>query len=468
MSTLAPLSTKPLPPAPPFRKLIGPSFIILGVGLGSGELILWPYLSSNFGLGIIWAALVGITLQFIINMEIERYSLAVGESVFSGFTRKWGGIAPIWFILSTFIPWMWPGIIASSARLLSASMGMEYSPVPAIALLILMGGIFSLGHVVYKTQESLQKAIIIIGVPFILFLTFFLAKPADLSALAEGVVGKGDGFWFLPVGLPLGTFLTALAYAGAGGNLNLAQSLYIREKGYGMGFYSDKITNILAQKNKKEISLSGNNFEINEQNLTNFKTWWRRINLEHALVFWITGAFTMLLLSLLAYSTVYGSPNTSTSINFVIEEAKAISTRTIPALATAFLGIGALMLFGTQFSVYGSNSRIMAENLCLISPKFKTSNLSKYFYSFLWFQIICGIIIFLLGFKEPLGLLVISGVLNAFSMFIYTGLLMRLNSTSLPKEIRPGNLRTLLMITAFLFYGCFSLFTIVQNLQKLI
>jgi len=68
MPNLPSLEKKDLPQAPSLLKLIGPSFIILGVGLGSGELILWPYLSSNFGLGIIWAALLGITFQFFINM----------------------------------------------------------------------------------------------------------------------------------------------------------------------------------------------------------------------------------------------------------------------------------------------------------------------------------------------------------------------------------------------------------------
>ena len=69
---------KPLPPAVPLRKLLGPSFIILALGFGSGEVILWPYLTSNWGLGIAWAALLGITCQFFINMEIERYALVKG------------------------------------------------------------------------------------------------------------------------------------------------------------------------------------------------------------------------------------------------------------------------------------------------------------------------------------------------------------------------------------------------------
>jgi len=77
-----------LPNAPKFRTLLGPSFILLGLGLGSGELILWPYLTSNWGMGIIWGAILGVTFQFFINMEIERYTLARGESVFVGFARK--------------------------------------------------------------------------------------------------------------------------------------------------------------------------------------------------------------------------------------------------------------------------------------------------------------------------------------------------------------------------------------------
>lgn len=48
-----PLGRKLLPKAPAFRALLGPSFIILGLGLGSGEVVLWPYMANNYGLGIV-------------------------------------------------------------------------------------------------------------------------------------------------------------------------------------------------------------------------------------------------------------------------------------------------------------------------------------------------------------------------------------------------------------------------------
>jgi hypothetical protein len=427
-----------------------------------------PYLSSNFGLGIIWAAVLGITFQFFINMEIERYTLAMGESVFVGLARSFGKLAPLWFLFSTFVPWMWPGIMASSASALSRALGFQYSSGFAIGMLILLGILYSLGSVVYKTQETVQKGIILIGVPFIFILTIFFAKPLDYAALAQGIVGKGTDFWFLPLGLPLGTFLTALAYAGAGGNLNLAQSLYIREKGYGMGAYAGKVTTMLSGV-KDTISLEGNTFPPTPENLHRFRIWWRRVNIEHATVFLLTGAFTMMLLSLLAYSTVYGNTSISTSISFLFEQARVIGTRTVPFLGTFFLLMAALMLFGTQFSVYGSNARIMVENLCLLSKKlFPTSRIPLLFFALLWIQIGAGIIVFLVGFSEPLALLVVGGILNAVSMFIYTGLMIRLNTTTLHRALRPSGLRLVAITSAFLFYGGFSLFTILQNIQKLL
>jgi len=464
---LNPLDKKELPEPLPFRKLIGPSFIILGVGLGSGELILWPYLSSNFGLGIIWAAVLGITFQFFINMEIERYTLVTGESIFVGLTRKFGKFAPYWFIATTLLPWLWPGIMASSATVMASALGIRYSKYVGIILLVALGILYSLGHVVYKTQEKIQKAIILVGVPFVFLITLFFAKSTDWQALATGLLGKGEGFWFLPVGLPITTFLGALAYAGAGGNLNLAQSLYVKEKGYGMAKYSGRITNILSGK-KEEITLEGATFEATPENLTRFKLWWNRINLEHALVFWLTGAFTMVLLSLLAYSTVYKDPGVETSINFVIREGSVIAGKTFPFLGTFFLLMAALMLFGTQFSVYGSNARISSENLVIVDKeKFSTDKLPKFFYGFLWLQILAGVIIFALGFTEPLALVVTGAVLNAISMFIYSGLILWLNMTLLEKALRPSFVRRIAVGAAFTFYGGFSIFTIFQNLQRI-
>ena len=77
-----------LPEAPrSLWRIIGPGIVGAGVGLASGEFILWPYIASQVGLVFLWGALLGVVIQWFLNMEIERYTLATGETALSGFNR---------------------------------------------------------------------------------------------------------------------------------------------------------------------------------------------------------------------------------------------------------------------------------------------------------------------------------------------------------------------------------------------
>ncbi|MBT3292754.1 Nramp family divalent metal transporter [Candidatus Peregrinibacteria bacterium] len=465
-STITPLGQKELPESPTLRKIIGPSFIILGLGLGSGEVVLWPYMASNYGLGIVWGMLIGITMQFFINMEVERYALVNGESVFVGFARllKW---LPAWFIISTFLGFGWPGIGLYGATLLSNAFGFSNPNAVAIVLFVVIGLILSLGTVLYKTVETLQKYLISIGVPLIVVLTFYLASRADVSALLQGLVGRGviDGepYLFLPMGIVMGTFLGALAYAGAGGNLNLTQSCYVRDKGYGMGKYAQKITGLLTAKGDKQTcSLTGNTFPTTEENVKRFHKWWRTVNLEHLMIFWGLGLFTMLTLSLLAYITTFGNDSAG-GITFVVAEALAIGKMTVPFIGTLFLLVTGIMLFATQLTVLDSTSRIITENL-LLMKKTQQHRVSKTYYIVLWVQILFGITVFSIGFDQPLTLIILGAIINAFSMFVYSGILIVLNNKLLAKPIRPRLWRNVVMLATFLFLGYFCTITLLDKI----
>lgn len=449
------LAKKPLPTALPFIKMIGPSFILLGLGLGSGEVILWPYLASNFGLGVVWGIVVGVTMQFFINMEVSRYALVHGESVFVGFARliKW---LPVWFILSTFLGFGWPGIGLGGAALLAAFLGVEQVRLVAIVLFVLIGVFLTMGKVLYKVVERLQKIIIAISVPFLLALTFYFVRSEHLIALGRGLLGVGEGYWLLPEGMAIGTFLGALAYAGAGGNLNLAQSFYVRDKGYGMGRYAERIGSLFrGGGGQKEVTLTGATFRLTENNLRQYRSWWRKMNLEHFVVFWCLGLLTMLMLALLAYATVFGMGNNTEGIAFVINEAGFVGGQAGWIVGAMFLLIMGVVLGATQLTVLDSTSRIMTENLLLLEKK-RTKRVAVWYYLILWLQIFFGISVFLIGFDEPRQLITLGATINAFSMFVYTGLLLWLNQTLLPKEVRPNRFRILMMGLTFVFLGFFG------------
>ncbi len=460
--TFLPLGKSTLTEPPTFWKMVGPSFILLGLGLGIGELILWPYLTSNYGLGIIWGAIAGITMQWFVNMEISRYTLVTGESVFVGLSRKFGKIIPAWFIVSTVVPWMWPGITLAGARLFSAGLGLGNTEVIGVIALIIMGMILSLGPVLYGTQEKLEKILLIFGIPFILGLSWWLASQSGLTALSLGIIGKGDGYWFLPVGVQISAFLGAIVFSGAGGNLNLGQSQNIKEKGYGMGHGSGRITSLLTGK-REEISLTGKTFEITESSMNVFNRWWRLTNFEQGVVFWLTGIITMLSLALLAYETIYGKSGGLAGVEFVVAEGRIIGEMTSALVGKIFLVVLGLMLFATQLSVLGTTGKILAENLAIIKiAKFKSFDLPKYFYGFLWTQIGLMLLILSLGFKEPFQLVLISAVLNSWTMVIYTILVLWLNTTELQDKLKPPYWRRVVLVGVIAFFLIFGFFTMKQ------
>ncbi len=453
------MDVKEFPKSPNLRKMIGPSFLILAMGLGSGEIILWPYLVANYGLGIVWGAVLGISLQYFINMEIERYALVKGESVFMGLFRifKW---TPYWFIFSTFLGFGLPGIVAASAKIFGHLGGVVEFRWLGMAELILIGGLLTFGKTVYETMEKATKLLITVCVPFIFLLVIFLSNKMGWTALVSGLIGKGEGYWFLPTGISLATFLAAFAYSGAGGNLNLTQSIYIKEKGYGMGKYSQKIAGLFHKNDHQEVNLEGSSFEINRENTVNFYGWWKKINTEHFLIFWAVGLVSMLLLMLLAYLTAFGQAGNSEGISFVLREGEKVGAMRGTFWGKALLLVLGVLLFQTQLGIVDSTSRIMGESLALIKlskREQKKVNLRSFYFSFVWAQILFGCIVFSLNIYEPKSLIVLGAVINALAMLVHTVLVYRLNTKTLPPIFRPVRWRKVIIWVAIAFFGFFGM-----------
>lgn len=447
-----------LPTPPSLWATLGPSFILLGLALGSGELILWPYLAAKWGLGLMWGAFLGITFQYVLNTETMRYSLAWGESVFVGL-KKLGKWFPLWFIISTFIPWGLPGFSSATAQILARLFNFPNETLLAILLLLIVGIILSLGKVLYRTMEIVQRSVILVGLPLITFLVIVFTKRADWVELGWGLIGQGNGWWFFPSGVSIAAFLGAFAYSGAGGNLNLAQSYYVKEKGLGMGRYAAKITS-LFQKEQKQVQLEGQTFVLTQENKTKWQQWWKLVNWEHFIVFWCLGFLTIILLSVLAKTLVFGSIMAE-GIEFIYQESEVIKTGLSSGFALTFLLVAALMLYSTQLGVLESSSRIIGENtLLLLSRTGRKVNASLAFYVALWGQIFLGIVILLLGIKEPRLLLTLSAILNAVAMTVAFPLIYWLNYKQLPAFLQPSLIRRILIIIAIVFFFVFTTLTV--------
>src|SRR5919107_359839 len=266
-----------LPDAPlRYRKLIGPGIIAAGVGLASGEFILFPYIASQVGLVFVWAALVGLVTQYFINLEIERYTLATGETALTGFSRYWRHWG-LFFAILTYFANLWPGWATSSATLASYVFGGTPTYI-AIGMLVAIGLILTLAPVVYVALERAQM--LKVAAVILLFLVgAVVAVGADAWADVTQVVTRPR----IPVeALGFATLLGALAFAGAGGGQNLVQANWIRDKGFGMGAYVPRLVSPITGQ-PEAVPSTGYVFEPTEDNMRRWRGWGEFANVEQPL-----------------------------------------------------------------------------------------------------------------------------------------------------------------------------------------
>ena len=456
-----------MPEALPLRQIIGPGVIIAATSMGSGEYVLWPYIASQVGLGVMWAALVGILTQFFINMEVERYAIATGETAIAGFTRLW---KPWWilFVLFAILPNIWPGFVTSSMTAFTFVFGLgEQTIVPlSIIALVSVGLALTLSPVVYQFVEKFQSAAIAIMVVFFAVAVFAGTRAQDWGNLAAGFgsFGRIPGF-----GLPASETVTAavllgaLAFAGGGGCNNLTIANWIRDKGFGMGAYIPRIVSPVTGE-EESVPSTGYFFPQDEENMRRWRGWWRVANLEQFLTFFLIGFVGIVVLSVLAYSTVYNQ-NVGEELDFIRAEGQVLQDTVAPWFGTFFWFAGFVILISTTIGNFDYVSRITADAVkinWLGESRFWSE--SKIYAATVWLLVVNGIVIILTITSQPIVLLVISSVLSAFVMFVYSVLLIKLNRGILPGPIKMGNVRLGAMIWSTLLFGVFSAIVIYNQI----
>lgn len=481
--TLPPLRQRQMPEPVPLRQMIGPSIILAGLALGSGEFILWPYITFRCGFVFFWACILAVVMQYFLNMEIMRWTLATGESAVAGFvrlSRSWAWI----FLLLNVLPWMIPAWSKGAAQIIGwllfdptfdekgVLIAGPYDTYIAIATMLLCGIILTAGPVVYETVEKVQFVLVLLIIVIVIGIAAWLTvlRPDAVVTQITATLTLGYPHFYPPMDKSLTpmALLGALAFAGAGGTMNLSQSNYIKDKGYGMGSHLGRITSPLTG-NEEAISETGYHFPHDTANLARWKKWWSAAGLEHFVSFLCTCIVCLMLLTLISYILFYDASGKLTvdpakykeGLGFVWAETEGL-TRLIGWPAKyLFLIMGVAILFTTEFGVLDAASRISTDLIKLTwlrdNPRWSEGRL--YFW-LLWGEIFLGSSILV---AEQLGygidnktLFIWTSALNGAVMFLYSGILLYRNRLALPAPIRIPLWRTGILAFTFLFFGFFT------------
>ena len=449
-----------LPEPKSLRNYLGASVIILATALGSGELILWPYITTQVGLGLVWLSVLGISVQFFLNMEIERYTLVTGETAVTGFSRMWVGWSVI-FALGAILPNTIPGWASGAAELFTFIFGLGEGALPIVATIFLVSIALALtlSPVVYQLLEKVQAVLVVIVLAFIA-LAIFIAT--DLSAWTGVVTEAPQGIANLPTywkELGAISILAAVSFAGAGGANNLCQSNYVRDKGMGMGIH---IPNIVSPITGEEVAAPSIGYmpPDTEENHRRFKGWWKVANQEHLLTFWFCGALLLVSLCVLVFSSIGIQENIGTDLAFVEEWGAAMGDKIAPWFEQFFLIAGFVMLLSTNIGIMDYVGRITGDSLkvtVLRDSQFWSE--SKIYATVIWIMAIGGSALVWTGI-QPIVLLILSASGGFFVMAAYSTLLNFINRRYLPEWARLKGWRSPIMVFVAVFYLFPSLYVI--------
>lgn len=462
---LPPVPYRDLPEPKGVKSVFGASIILTALGIGSGETVLWPSITAQVGLILMWAALLSFITQTFVNMEIERYTIATGETAITGFTRLWKPWGSV-FAGIAIITHIFPGWATGSATLLTFTIGGGNATYIAIAGLIAIGVALSLSPVVYQAVEK-AETVMVAGIAIFLVLILFLGTTGEAwGALASGFGQVGQFPEMSAVGGAAALF-GAIAFAGVGGTGNLAQSNWIRDKGLGMGHYAPRIVSPITGKDEAASGI-GTTFPPTEENLRRWRGWWKIANVEQFITFFALGFITLTIMCVMAYATVFGQELPDEDFAFLAAEGRILGERVGDWFKIGFWGAITLALFSTQLAVLDYTGRMVADNL-KVSWLRNNDRIteSRIYYTVLWLVIASATVVLLSGLEEPLILLLISAVSGGITMTIYSVLLIIMNRKFLPEGVRLTGYRVAIMVWAVLFYGTFGVIVAFEEIGAL-
>lgn len=460
----------PSPPSLKFSsviRIIGPSAIVLGVSIGSGEWLIGPSNVILYGPYILWIATVSILLQTFLNLEMVRYTMYTGEPIFNGMLRLypgpkfWGPLLIVLSILERAWPaWAFASATAVAAAVLGRIPGAADSQlvmITGVILALIIVGIVSIGGTVERALEIAQWIMVFFIIGLLLILNI---AAASLNAAVE--VAKGFfTFGYIPSGATI-ILLGALAgYAGAGGLNNTTISNYYRDKGFGMGAKVGAIPSLIGGK-KITVSPVGKVFRTDAENLRRWRIW-RTIAWIDIVGIFTLGAFVgMYLPTLLAYALIPQGTNLPTW-GVAAYQGEYFSKLWGPIGWALALLAGFWILFSTQLGSTDMITRTLVDLIWQASERVRRwarGEIRRLYYTVLAFIVIWIIFAFILYYAlgiVPLAWILMVANISNVVLALTASATIYINRKWLPKEIRMPIWSAIILVIGVIFWSTFAI-----------
>ena len=441
-----------------FLAAIGPSLVMVGGTIGTGELVMGAGVAALYKGALLWIAPLAVLCQAFLNSEVMRYTLVTGEPVFTGFMRSKPGprFWLIWYFFLDSLGWM-PALSALAAQVLlfmffGDSMDPTQLKYVTCGLLLTCGILLCFGGKIYNTLEFVLGGKVIFVLGFFLFAAVFYAPWHMWQQVLHGMVnpfvkpaGGQDIDW---------TLIGAMAgVAGIGGMSNILGSNYVREKGWGMG---SKVGAIASAFGGHQISLShiGMMCRPTPEAVSRFKLWWGKVNRDQ-FGLWMWGSIAGMLLPCIVGATyITNNYFREGSFKAAIGLAQDFGAAQGHIFMMLTLAAAFVILFPGQFSSMDGIARRWCDALWSGSRRARAAQPDKVrylYYSFIALYITIGIVVSMTGVSGG-KMMVFNANLANLSITCCILHTLYVNTRFLPREFRPSLFKKVGLALAALFY----------------
>jgi hypothetical protein len=453
----------------------------MALAQGSGELIWWPYLVAKYGLLFLFLLIPSCLLQYPLNLEIGRYTLLTGESIFRGFLRLSRGFGIVLWILMT-LSFLWFGAFATAGgTALAALTGFPAGWSPkgqtlfwGYASIAVFGAALVFSGVVYRLIENFMKVVAVVTVAGLVWACLEPEVLRQVPSFARGLLGPPPGpparAWDPGDATKL---LTGITFVGLGGFWILLYSYWLGEKGAGMGWYSAPITGLRRASTEYQVPSTeygdvapgarigrsdrvGTRYLVpdnSEESRQAYSTWRRYLTVD-ALIGVTGNLFTTLLTCLLAWALLFPKGLLPQDYDLAVVQSRFFEVSWGPLGRVVFLIVAAAFLTDTWLATTDGVSRMQADIVTTLFPRTTGGSVRRWYWICLGLLVTVTCLTMLLDAPGPLILL--SAVIGFAGTVTFPVALYLLNyrrlTRVLPAWARPGRTNAILLALSFVCY----------------
>jgi Mn2+/Fe2+ NRAMP family transporter len=209
---------------------LGPGLLVAATGIGAGDLATASFTGSILGTAVLWAAVAGAFMKYVVTEGLARWQLATGDTLLEGLVRRIG--RPVgWLFLPYLIIWSFfvaSALMSACGVTLHAMIPLFDDPVHGKVVFGALASLVGLVLVLLGGYELFDKVMrVCIGVMFVTVIV-----TAALLWPGTGQVLKGLVVPVIPDAGGQGLSWTVALMGGIGGTLTiLCYGYWIREEG---------------------------------------------------------------------------------------------------------------------------------------------------------------------------------------------------------------------------------------------